>query len=187
MQVCSTTQAPNPFRRASHPQAFFCESCAISATRIYVQDERQIMTDPCDNRIIVGVFGVGVWGEVILFSPGSPLPSSWQRFNNLMQLLSCICDILSIFFRELRHLARIIDFIADIVYCMCVLLQPLNSNKQSHRSLPPPPTFPIHPKIRTQACMQVGEHHHRPASRAFPLSHVHNSLLLQPRPKRTMS
>ena len=30
----------------------FCYSCAISATRIYVQDERRIQTDPCDNRIM---------------------------------------------------------------------------------------------------------------------------------------
>ena len=34
-------------------QVWWCCSCAISATRIYVQVERQIQTDPCDNRIIV--------------------------------------------------------------------------------------------------------------------------------------
>lgn len=72
-------------------EVWLCMSCAISATRIYVQDERQIVTDPCDNRII--------------------------RFNNCMQLLSCICDILAIFFAELREAAAIIDLIADIVYC----------------------------------------------------------------------
>ena len=36
-----------------------------------------------------------------------------------MQLLSCVCDILAIFFSELRLLAQIIDLVADIVYCMC--------------------------------------------------------------------
>eukprot|EP00056_Hartaetosiga_gracilis_P002913 m.58179 g.58179 ORF g.58179 m.58179 type:complete len:213 (-) comp11247_c0_seq1:132-770(-) len=73
-------------------EALLFESCALSATRIYVQEERQIVTDPCDNRII--------------------------RFNNLMQLLSCICNILAIFFDELRLIAQIIDLIADIVYCL---------------------------------------------------------------------
>ena len=34
-------------------EVFFCECFAISATRNYVWDERQITTDPCDNRIIV--------------------------------------------------------------------------------------------------------------------------------------
>ena len=34
-------------------QVWFFHSCAISATRFYVQDERQITTDPCDNRLIV--------------------------------------------------------------------------------------------------------------------------------------
>ncbi|EDQ84652.1 uncharacterized protein MONBRDRAFT_39192 [Monosiga brevicollis MX1] len=69
-----------------------CENCAISATRIYVQDERQIVTDPCDNRLI--------------------------RFNNCMQLLSCLCHIAAIFHRDLIHLAKLIDFIADVVYCL---------------------------------------------------------------------
>ena len=31
-------------------EAFCCEGCAISGTRIYLQEERQIVTDPCDNR-----------------------------------------------------------------------------------------------------------------------------------------
>ena len=34
-------------------QVWVFHSCAISATRFYVQDERQITTDPCDNRLIV--------------------------------------------------------------------------------------------------------------------------------------
>ena len=71
-------------------EALICESCALSATRIYVQVEREIVTDPCDNRII--------------------------RFNNCMQILSCICNILAIFIDGLDQLAAIIDLIADIVY-----------------------------------------------------------------------
>ena len=38
------------------------------------------------------------------------------RFNNFCQMLSCICDILSIFIRELRNLADLIRCIADIVF-----------------------------------------------------------------------
>jgi hypothetical protein len=72
-------------------EVFFCESCALSATRIYVQDERQIMTDPCDNRLI--------------------------RFNNLMQLLKCICDIAAAINRDFALAAQIVDLIAAIFYC----------------------------------------------------------------------
>lgn len=68
-----------------------CHSLAISATRMYVQDERQITTDPCDNRII--------------------------RFNNCVQLLACVCSILSIFIRELRQFVHLLRLFADIVYC----------------------------------------------------------------------
>eukprot|EP00041_Stephanoeca_diplocostata_P036226 m.1310593 g.1310593 ORF g.1310593 m.1310593 type:complete len:227 (+) comp24826_c0_seq7:265-945(+) len=73
-------------------EVMFFEPCAISATRIYVQEERQITTDPCDNRLI--------------------------RFNNIVQLLSVICDILAIINGSFRHIARILDNIANIVYCL---------------------------------------------------------------------
>lgn len=43
-----------------------------------------------------------------------------QRFNNFLQLLSCICNIASICIEEIRELARIIDLIADIVYMTTV-------------------------------------------------------------------
>lgn len=35
-----------------------------------------------------------------------------------MQILSCICKILAMFISELEACARIIDCIADIVYCL---------------------------------------------------------------------
>ena len=50
-------------------ESCLCEGLAISATRIYLQFEREIVTDPCDNRLI--------------------------RFNNFMQILRCICHILA--------------------------------------------------------------------------------------------
>jgi len=71
-------------------EACCCLSCAVSASRMLVMDSRNIMPDPCDNRII--------------------------RFNNCIQLLSCICDIVACFVPEMRDLANLIDFIADCVF-----------------------------------------------------------------------
>ena len=57
--VCGDSKSEIPDIAKSCPwpclclEAMLCQSCAVSATRIYVQDERQIITDPCDNRIIV--------------------------------------------------------------------------------------------------------------------------------------
>ncbi|KAH8046404.1 hypothetical protein JL722_13733 [Aureococcus anophagefferens] len=38
------------------------------------------------------------------------------RFNNCIQVLSCICHVLAIFKPQFRDLAQIIDLIADIVF-----------------------------------------------------------------------
>lgn len=43
-----------------------------------------------------------------------------QRFNNCLQLLSCICNVAAMFMDEFRQLARIIDLIADLVYMSTV-------------------------------------------------------------------
>ena len=64
--------------------------CAMSATRLYLQEERQIATDPCDNRII--------------------------RLNNCLMILSCICNILAIFCQELEQIAQLIECIQYIVF-----------------------------------------------------------------------
>jgi len=71
-------------------ETIICPGFASSSTRLYVQDERQIVTDPCDNRII--------------------------RFNNLLQLLRCICDVLAICFGDLRPIAELIRLFAELVY-----------------------------------------------------------------------
>ncbi|EGD75471.1 hypothetical protein PTSG_06545 [Salpingoeca rosetta] len=119
-----------------------CESCAISATRIYVQVERQIITDPCDNRII--------------------------RFNNFMQILSCVCNILAIFIDGLDALAALIDLIADIVYCLtqaCMQAQTFHELK-----LHPTATdydgvsggaITQQPKMQQQ---HPAQHHHQPGN-----------------------
>lgn len=71
-------------------EAFCCLSCAVSSSRMYVMDKYRVMPDPWDNRII--------------------------RFNNFLQLLSCICDLAAICIDELREFARILDLIAEIVF-----------------------------------------------------------------------
>ena len=65
-------------------------SCALSATRMYVMDKFNLASDPCDRRII--------------------------RFNNFMQLLACVCNILACFVPELRDAAQCIQCIADLVF-----------------------------------------------------------------------
>jgi len=49
-----------------------------------------LSSDPCDNRLI--------------------------RISNCLQVLTCVCDILAIFDSNFREIARIIGWIADIVY-----------------------------------------------------------------------
>ena len=71
-------------------EAVFCECFAISATRIYVQADRQLITDPCDNRII--------------------------RLNNFLQILACVCALLAIIEPSLQDAAECVKLIADIVY-----------------------------------------------------------------------
>jgi hypothetical protein len=76
-----------------------CNSCAVSASRIYVIEKYDLSSDPCDYRII--------------------------RINNCLQILACVCQVAAIFVPDLREVARIIDTIADIFYhcvsgCMTV-------------------------------------------------------------------
>mmetsp|Transcript_11906 Transcript_11906/g.23761 ORF Transcript_11906/g.23761 Transcript_11906/m.23761 type:complete len:238 (-) Transcript_11906:28-741(-) len=73
-------------------ESLVCFSCSISATRMTIMDTRDIMPDPCDNRLI--------------------------RFSNMLQWLSCICNMLAMVVEELQTLAEIIDFAADIVFAV---------------------------------------------------------------------
>lgn len=63
-----------------------CCPCAVSSNRWFVQHERQIRSDPCDNRII--------------------------RLNNCLQCLACLCRC----FLRTSWPAHIIRFIADLFY-----------------------------------------------------------------------
>jgi len=69
-----------------------CFPClSISATRMYVMDYKNLQSDPCDRRLI--------------------------RCNNCLQIVACICNILAIFFAQLRELAQLLRCVADITYC----------------------------------------------------------------------
>mmetsp|Transcript_14861 Transcript_14861/g.16809 ORF Transcript_14861/g.16809 Transcript_14861/m.16809 type:complete len:207 (+) Transcript_14861:253-873(+) len=73
-------------------EACFCAGCSMSATRFLVMDAKNIKSDPCDNRII--------------------------RFNNWLQLISCVCQILALFDETFRDAADIIRLIAELVFCI---------------------------------------------------------------------
>jgi hypothetical protein len=77
-----------------------CCSCSISATRMMVMDMYELHSDPCDRKLI--------------------------RINNMLQCLSCICDIAAMCDPELRECAQCLDCISDIFYCMiqsCMVTQ----------------------------------------------------------------
>lgn len=71
-------------------EACLCNGFAVSASRMYVMDKYQLSSDPCDYRLI--------------------------RINNCIQLFACICNLAALFNRDLRHLSRILDHIADVVF-----------------------------------------------------------------------
>jgi len=84
------------FSESSCPE--FClavESCccigpSMSSSRMYAMDRWDIRPDACDNRLI--------------------------RFNNCIQCLSCVCDILAIFLEDLRDCAKALDCIASALF-----------------------------------------------------------------------
>lgn len=81
-------------------EAWLCEPCSISASRMAIMDTRNIMPDPCDSRLI--------------------------RLNNCLLLLSCICHILAIFDDSFSALADLVELISDIVYAIvsaCMITQ----------------------------------------------------------------
>ncbi|CAM9236722.1 unnamed protein product [Ectocarpus sp. 12 AP-2014] len=75
-------------------ESFLCPSCAVSSSRMYLMDKFEVQPDPWDNRII--------------------------RFNNCLQLLSCICHCAAIFVQDFRELARLTDILANLVYLSAV-------------------------------------------------------------------
>mmetsp|Transcript_13516 Transcript_13516/g.36104 ORF Transcript_13516/g.36104 Transcript_13516/m.36104 type:complete len:212 (-) Transcript_13516:288-923(-) len=68
-----------------------CPVMSLSIARMHVMDKKMLQPDPVDYQLIA--------------------------FSNCMQLLSCVCDILSIFFEDFRECAEIIDCVADLITC----------------------------------------------------------------------
>ena len=71
-------------------EAFCCSGLAVSSSRQLVMDTRNLMPDPCDNRLI--------------------------RFSNCLQYLSCICDILACFDASFQDIADLVRLAADCVF-----------------------------------------------------------------------
>jgi len=79
-------------------EAWCCLSFAISASRWYIMEQRNLHSDPCDRRII--------------------------QCNNCLQCLSCLCTILACFCEEARDAAECVQHIAHCFFlctqaCMC--------------------------------------------------------------------
>jgi len=81
-------------------ESWLCCHVAIQGTRFWVMDRKQLMPDPCDNRIIA--------------------------FSNCLQCLACIFEIIACIVSlvggpsEIRDVARIIRLIADLVVLMVI-------------------------------------------------------------------
>ncbi|CAN0095790.1 unnamed protein product [Ectocarpus sp. 6 AP-2014] len=90
-------------------ESFLCPSCAVSSSRMYLMDKFEVQPDPWDNRII--------------------------RFNNFLQLLSCICHCAAIFVQDFRELARLTDVLANLVYLSAVGCMTVRSSPSMRGSL----------------------------------------------------
>ena len=78
----------------------------MSSSRLFVMDRYGLKSDPMDNRLV--------------------------RFSNCIVMLSCVCDCLSTFIRELRDCADCMRNVAKCVfYCTfgCMAAQVLNEVK----------------------------------------------------------
>ncbi|GLE05173.1 hypothetical protein PINS_up014161 [Pythium insidiosum] len=71
-------------------EAFLCNGCAVSSTRMLVMDRYKLQPDEWDNRII--------------------------RFNNCIQALSVLCDCLAICFPRAGEMADTMRCIAQCTY-----------------------------------------------------------------------
>lgn len=92
-ECCITCSRAPPLR---YPclcvESMLCPGMSINSSRMYLQHEYSIMSDPCDNRLI--------------------------RFNNCMQCLSCICTCLACVTRlqAVEQGACIFDLLSCVVH-----------------------------------------------------------------------
>ena len=87
-------------------ESFCCLGPSMSSSRLFVMDRYGLKSDPMDNRLV--------------------------RFSNCIVMLSCVCDCLSTFIRELRDCADCMRNVAKCVfYCTfgCMAAQVLNEVK----------------------------------------------------------
>lgn len=75
-------------------ESFCCLGLAVTGTKGYLQEERQLAVDPCDDRLIC--------------------------CSNVLMILACICRILSYCFESLSCVA---DLMEDAAYCFFCLIQ----------------------------------------------------------------
>lgn len=103
-----------------------CLGLSMSTSRLSVMDRYDLRPDPCDNRLI--------------------------RFSNCMQVLTCVCDILAMFNRDLRHAAHLTHMAADLIFyslmgCMAAQVnyeldyQRFNSSSSSQTTVPLNPSM----------------------------------------------
>ena len=71
-------------------ESFCCLGCSVSTSRIYMMDKYDLMSDPCDNRMI--------------------------RFINCMSCISCICDVIAMFDSSFENCADLCRLIVECMY-----------------------------------------------------------------------
>lgn len=71
-----------------------CLGPSMSSTRMSIIDQFQLRPDPCDNRII--------------------------RFTNCLMCFSCLCEILSIFYPDLKEFTRVIHAVSNCIVYMTI-------------------------------------------------------------------
>ena len=71
-------------------ESLFCLGPSMSSSRMFIMDQYELRPDPCDNRLV--------------------------RCSNCLMLLSCVCDILAIFIRELRNAASLLQLLANCMF-----------------------------------------------------------------------
>ncbi|KAJ1404277.1 hypothetical protein B484DRAFT_338183, partial [Ochromonadaceae sp. CCMP2298] len=70
-------------------EACCCLGPSVSASRMSVMDQHSLQSDPCDNRII--------------------------RLTNCLMLLGCLCDVLSICFKQLGHCKSAVHHVSNCI------------------------------------------------------------------------
>lgn len=108
-------------------ETVWCLGPSMSTSRMFVMDQYDLKPDPCDNQVV--------------------------RMTNCLLMLSCVCDILSIFMRELRHLAHILHHIANCAFystigCMAAQVNReidyRRASMQVYSQLAPEASAPMH-------------------------------------------